>query len=76
MLQFVAAVLFSYGVFYIVWPETARQQYLKSFDVGVPTRWYNPSTYLKARPPRIVFRVLGIVFVAMSIGLLYIKYSK
>ena len=73
--EFIAVVLFGYGLFCIVWPESAQQQYLKSFDVGVQTTWYKPRTYLKSRPPRIVFRLVGIVLVAMSIGVIYIKYS-
>ena len=76
MAEFALVLLFSYGLFCIVCPETARQQYLKSFDVEEPTRWYKPSTYLKARPPRIAFRLFGIVLVATGIGLMYLKYSQ
>ena len=76
MVEFVAIVLLSYGLFCVVWPETARQQYLKSFDVGAPTQWYRPRTYLKFPPPRIAFRLSGIVLLAMGIGLIYLKYSQ
>jgi hypothetical protein len=76
MIDFVALVLFSYGLFCVVSPESARRQYLKSFDVDVSTTWYKPRTYLNSRPPRIVFRLVGIVLVTMSIGLIYIKYSQ
>ena len=76
MAEFAVVLLFSYGLFCLVWPETARQQYLKSFDVGAPTIWYKPSTYLKFRPPLIAFRLFGIVLIVMSIGLIYLKYSS
>jgi hypothetical protein len=76
LVEFGAVALFCYGVYCVVWPETARQKYLKSFDVGAPTVWYKPRTHLKFRPPLIAVRSFGILLIVMSIGLIYLKYSS
>ena len=62
-----------YGLFYVVSPQTARQQYLSHFDVDAPTRWYKPRTYLSFRPPAIAFRIVGIILLATGIFLIYLK---
>ena len=73
---FVILVTFGYGLFSLVWPEKARQQYLAHFDVGAPTKWYKSSTYLKFRPPPAAFRLFGVVLLGIGIFLVYVRYSR
>jgi len=73
---FVILVAFGYGLFCVVWPEKARQQYLAHFDVEAPTRWYKPGTYLKFRPPGVAFRVFGIFVLGIGVFLVYLRYSR
>jgi hypothetical protein len=65
-----------YGLFYVGWPQKARQQYLAHFDVDTPTKWYRPNTYLKFRPPTVAFRVFGVVLLAIAVFLIYIENSQ
>lgn len=69
-------LVFGYGLFYIGWPEKARQQYLSHFDVDSPMKWYKPNTYLRFRPPAVAFRLFGLVLIAMAISLIYITNSR
>ena len=72
----VITLTFGYGLFYVGWPEKARQQYLSHFDVDGPAKWYKPNTFLRFRPPIMAFRVFGVVLLAIAILLIYIENSQ
>ena len=72
----VIVLTFGYGLFYVGWPQKARQQYLAHFDVDAPTKWYRPNTYLKFRPPTVAFRVFGVVLLGIAIFLIYVENSQ
>jgi hypothetical protein len=55
---FVFLITFGYGLFYVFWPEKARNQYLAHFDLDAETKWYKPNTYVKFKPPAGVFRII------------------
>lgn len=73
---FVILVTFAYGLFCVVWPEKARKQYLTHFDVGAPTRWYKPRTFLKFQPSPVAFRLFGVFLLGIGIFLVYLRYSR
>jgi hypothetical protein len=72
----VTILTFGYGLFYVIWPKTARRQFLSHFDVDAPTKWYKPNTYLSFRPPAFAFRIFGFFLIALAIFSIYIKNSQ
>jgi hypothetical protein len=69
-------IVFGYGVFFVFWPEKARQQFLAPFNLEAPTKWYKPNTYMKFRPPVAAFRIIGVVAICASILLYAWRYPR
>jgi hypothetical protein len=72
----VIVMLIGYGLFYVIWPGKARQQYMSHFDVASPIKWYKPNTYMRHELPAVAFRVVGVVFIVLSIFVFYVCYSR
>jgi len=70
------SVLFGYGLFFAVWPDKARGQFLAQYDLDSPTKTFNPSTWLKFRPGPLAFRIIGILSVSLSLFLVYFWNSR
>jgi hypothetical protein len=68
---FVIAGIFGYGFFLVVWPDLARRQFLSYYDLNAPMKWNRPRTWLKFKPGDFAFRIVGFVFIALSMYLLY-----
>jgi hypothetical protein len=67
LLQLLAVVvLVGYGVFYLMWPDKARDQCLAHFKIGSPQRWYDPATWLRSKPPLILFRIFGLLILGLA----------
>jgi hypothetical protein len=69
---FIILITLGYGLFYVVWPEKGRNQFLAHFDVDGPVKWYRPNTYLTFKPPALAFRITGAALVCLGIFLIYI----
>ncbi len=76
-LWFGILVVFGYGLFFIVWPEKAREWFLRAYNLDAPTQWYKPNTWLKSTPSLVVFRILGAVALCLGIIVLYfLRHSQ
>ncbi len=70
-------ILIANGVFFIVWPERARGQFLRPYKLDSPTQWYKPNTWLKSKPSLVVFRIVGALAICSGILLIYLwKQSR
>ena len=69
-------VLFTYGFYCVVWPNHARRQYLRYFDVAAPFKWYKSGTYLRSNIPTIAFRLFGLLLLGLGIFLIYLRIRE
>ena len=65
-------VVLGYGLFFIVWPEKAREQFLRPYKLDTPIRWYKPNTWLRLRPSLLFFRIVGATAICLGILVLYL----
>ena len=60
-----------YGLFFVIWPERARAQYLRSFDLEAPPNWLKPNTWLTFEPGLMGFRIIGAGLIALALLVSY-----
>jgi|GEM_PF-2977988 len=64
-------IAIAYSVFYIAWPEKARDWFLKGYKVDDQSLWYKPTTWLTVKPGILAFRIVGLVMLMLTFICLY-----
>lgn len=75
MLLLVAGTILAYGIFCFGWPAKARHMFISQYDMTGPLKWYNPSTWLRTNITAGVFRIIGVLFIALG-ALLFWQWAR
>lgn len=67
----VILILLVYGLYMLVWPEKALELFMSQYDLTSPIKWHKPKTWLREKPPVIFFQMAGVLFIILSLYLVY-----
>lgn len=64
------------GSWCVLDPEAALTVYLRGFRVGAEFKWYDPSTFLRKKPPLFATRLYGVMCVVMGLIVLFAAFES